>query len=488
VKYITSSPFIVFCLIILSAILRVLNINSTDLGGDECFSLFMSQYNLGKINEVLKTGDNPPFWEFFLHFWCEFFGRTELAIRIPSFIFNVLTIVPIYLIGKTISNKRVGFFASLFFIFSSFSLFISHEARVYSFVGLIATLSFFYFLKFLETENKLRNLVLLTLCNTLLFYSHYISILVIVTQFLSFFIFNDKLKVNLKWYVLHILFWLIFISPFFPVLINRFFDSGVKGTWVSNVTGINDLYFLLLTFLNKPLIVVLFLAVICFSIVRFFLFKKKIQSKQIIMLHFWIWFSIIFSFLLSFKISFFLNRYLYFLLPILFLSFSCLLNSIIFKINLLNLFLPVLVTLLMALTFRLDSTKMEYSGHHFQTSIIVNEMVEYLKDKNTIVLVCPYWYEKEIMYYLDKKTFFSNKKINKLDTVFYNDLKNKRIYMVGRYNEIVIPTKINKVVYFDNDCNFHYQNNMIEEYLKSELLLQKKYQIERKNISVYKLK
>ena len=487
-KYITSSPFIVFCLILLSAILRVLYITSTDLGGDECFSLFMSQYNLGKINEVLKTGDNPPFWEFFLHFWCKIFGRTELAIRIPSFIFNVLTIVPIYLIGKTISNKRVGFFASLFFIFSSFSLFISHEARVYSFVGLIATLSFFSFFKFFKEENKLKHLLLLTIYNSILFYSHYISILVIVTQFLSFFIFNDRLKVNLRWYFIHILFWIILILPFTPVLYDRLFDSGVNGTWVSKVTGINDLYFLFLTFFNKPIIVVLFLAVIFYSFFLFLFKKDKFQNKQKWMLHFWIWFPLTLSFVVSFEVSFFLNRYLYFLLPILFISFSHLLSYISFKIKLLNLFLPVLVTLFMALTFRLDSSKMEYSGHHFQTSTIVKEMVKHLKDKNTIVLVCPYWYEKEIMYYFDKKIFFSNKKINKLDTVFYNDLKNNRIYMVGRFNEISIPKEINKVVYVDNNCNFHYQNNMIEEYLKTELIFQSKYQIQSNNISVFKVK
>ena len=198
-KYISSSSLLLVSILILSTVLRCFYIGKTDLGGDECFSLFMSQYSLGQIYDVLITGDNPPFWEFFLHFWCKFTNTSELAIRIPSLLFNVLTIIPIYLIGKTISSSRVGLFACFFFTFSSFSLFISHEARVYSFVGLIATVSFFYFLKFLETENKLRNLVILTLCNTLLFYSHYISILVIVTQFLSFFIYlryNNLLIIN----------------------------------------------------------------------------------------------------------------------------------------------------------------------------------------------------------------------------------------------------------------------------------------------------
>ena len=82
-----NSNFSLLFLLFTASILRFWYIDKTSIGGDECFSLFISQYNISDIIKILSTGDNPPIWEIMLHYWCMFFGNKELSIRVLALIF-----------------------------------------------------------------------------------------------------------------------------------------------------------------------------------------------------------------------------------------------------------------------------------------------------------------------------------------------------------------------------------------------------------------
>jgi mannosyltransferase len=482
IQLLKNKYFHLLFLLLLAVVLKSYHITKSDIGGDECFSLFISQYSITEIIHILKTGDNPPLWEIILHFWVRLFNNSIQTIRVLPLFFNVITIIPIYLIGKKTSGSKSAVLASLLFIFSSFSLFIAQEARIYSLVGFFSTLSMYFFLELKSNYNSRRILVALIITNVILFYSHYLSMWILVVQcMISLASFKNSLGL-IKRYFIHFVVFLLLISPFIPVLINRFLDSGLHGTWVPKVTGFDSLYFMLWRFFNKPIVVVLCIVLIIYNLVLFFKNREVSKDNKGAILHSWFWIPFILSFLLSFKVSFFLDRYLYFLIPGLYLSIS---HIIIVRFN--N-YLRIQYTivfafvLLMLLSFKLDSSKMGYSGHHSNTSIVVKEMVEKLKKPNCIIISCPIWYEKEVMYYFNRNLFFSKKKFQDINEVFKTDLEKSRINLVSNKDEIKIESKINEIVFFDNHCDFHCQNNQIYDYLNTNFKLTETHNVDNKRM------
>ena len=173
------------CLILvaIAAALRIWHIGKTDLGYDESFSLYMSLQSLPDAIRMLCKGDNPPFWEVLLHFWIKAFGISEVAIRSVSLIFSTLTIIPIYLLGKKYIHRWTGFAASLFYCFSTFSIYLAHECRVYSLIGFLSASSALLFISSAKTP-KTYKFILLTLVNLMLMYGHYLSVWIIVMEFI----------------------------------------------------------------------------------------------------------------------------------------------------------------------------------------------------------------------------------------------------------------------------------------------------------------
>ncbi|MGB0916714.1 MAG: hypothetical protein ACPGU4_03905, partial [Flavobacteriales bacterium] len=48
---------------------RLLHITATDIAGDEPFSIFMAQLDIGSIIEHLSKDNSPPIFEILLHYY-----------------------------------------------------------------------------------------------------------------------------------------------------------------------------------------------------------------------------------------------------------------------------------------------------------------------------------------------------------------------------------------------------------------------------------
>jgi|LGVE01.1.fsa_nt_gb 4-amino-4-deoxy-L-arabinose transferase-like glycosyltransferase len=90
------------------------------------------------------------------------FGVTESAARIPSVIFGTLTIPLVYLIGSRWGNSRIGIIAAVLVAFSVWEIAWSRQARMYQQLQFFYILSLYLFYEF--TRNKsIKSLALLTL-------------------------------------------------------------------------------------------------------------------------------------------------------------------------------------------------------------------------------------------------------------------------------------------------------------------------------------
>jgi hypothetical protein len=113
--------FLAGALLFLAFIVKYRGIDSTALGLDESFSLYIAQLEIPQIISLLSTGDNPPLWEIILHFWIKIAGISEKSIRLLPWLFNAATVLPIYFFGaELLKSKTIGIFASLLFILSKF--------------------------------------------------------------------------------------------------------------------------------------------------------------------------------------------------------------------------------------------------------------------------------------------------------------------------------------------------------------------------------
>jgi 4-amino-4-deoxy-L-arabinose transferase-like glycosyltransferase len=90
------------------------------------------------------------------------FGINEFAARLPSVLFGTLTILLVYIIGSKWGNKRIGIIAALLVTFSVWEIAWSRQARMYQQLQFFYILSLYLFYEFIQNRS-LKNLALLAL-------------------------------------------------------------------------------------------------------------------------------------------------------------------------------------------------------------------------------------------------------------------------------------------------------------------------------------
>lgn len=457
-------PFIFFfcgdrfwagALLFLALIVKYRGIDATPLGGDESFSLYVAQLEIPQIISFLSTGDNPPLWEIILHFWIKIAGISEKNIRLLPWLFNAATVLPIYFIGaKLLKSKVIGVSASLLFILSNFSLFIAHDARVYSLVGLCSASSMYFFGLILAEPDKKRNYFFLGIFNILIFYGHYIAIWTLFLQFIIFILLPSLRSIQRRYYFAQLLFLLLGFLPFIPVLYHRFLDSGVHGTWIPKVKSPEAYYNLLWSFANQPA------GAICIIVITSLALLKGIARKEWrlcrapqTLVHLWFWPTTIVSFLISFKVSFFTDKYLYFSAPGLYLSLSYSLSYLLKGYGKKVYLLGVLGVLsIWGITHFGGQSEKNYRYNTFHREF--RNLFELVKNnaKNTPILICPNWYDKLLVYYLDKRLFTQYFEQYREASAFQKPLAKRNIFFTNCCPQNLPALKAKPFIYIDLGC------------------------------------
>ena len=139
---------------------------------------------------------NAPLYWILLHFWVKIFGFSEFSLRFPSLIFNFLSIVLVFLLGKKLFNKKVGIIASIFIGLSPFHLWYAQEARDYSMVLFLGTFAFYLLFKAIE-KGEFKFWLLFAFISLIGIYTNYFFALLLFTQGLGV-IFFKKVRLSFK--------------------------------------------------------------------------------------------------------------------------------------------------------------------------------------------------------------------------------------------------------------------------------------------------
>ena len=328
--------FILLIIIILTAVLRIYDIEIKNMWFDEVYSWKLSQKSVTVIVSDTSGDIHPPFFYIVLKYWTELFNDSILSMRLLSVLTSLLSIIFIYKISKIVFNKNyLVIFILLLYAVSPVNIFYSQEVRMLSLNLFLCLGSVYYFLISFK-DSSFKNLLLYILFSVLAIYTHYFAFLIIFTEFiiliLKVFTKTEKFSETKKLFISVFLINLFYL-PWYPV----FFQQVSKGQpWRTVLTfkdsGINFLDYFKHIFLSNyytfepgyihflaTFITYFILAFLLYSLFRFFNSKVKLmKDNNYTILFFFI--PLIIAGIISIKQNILLSRYLSIILPFLLIT------------------------------------------------------------------------------------------------------------------------------------------------------------------------
>ena len=205
----------VLFIFLLAFLIRLIALNQSLWLDEAVTANVVRNFRFSKIINGFSPSDfHPPLYYLFMKLWTNFFGYSEIALRMPSILFSLLTGYVIYLIG--------GIWSVAFFLFNPLIVYYSQEARMYMMVTFFLTASLYYFL-------KSKNLILFNLFLILSFYTFYGSIFLIATIFI-YLLYKKRYKM---FFVSCFLFLVSFVL-ISPLLLQQFLRSKISLAQVAN--------------------------------------------------------------------------------------------------------------------------------------------------------------------------------------------------------------------------------------------------------------
>ncbi|MBZ0296671.1 MAG: glycosyltransferase family 39 protein [Anaerolineae bacterium] len=195
--------FLLLAIVLLAAALRIYNLSTESYWLDEVIMVKITQSDLPIIMESLGNG-RPPIYVMLGYAWVRIFGASEAATRSLSAIAGLISIPIVFLIGRRMFNNTVGLLAALLTTLSVFHIYYSQEYRYYSVVILFTVLTFYFYIRALETGRVL-NFILYVICGIGIFYTHTFAMFVLVAPGLYFLLqFRRYRPLFWKWFIAEI--------------------------------------------------------------------------------------------------------------------------------------------------------------------------------------------------------------------------------------------------------------------------------------------
>lgn len=325
---------------------------------------------------------NVPLYWILLHFWIKIFSFSEFSLRFPSLIFNFLSIVLVFLLGKKLFNKKIGIIASIFIGLSPFHLWYAQEARDYSMVLFLGTFAFYLLFKAIE-KGEIKFWLLFAFISLIGIYTNYFFALLLFTQALGI-IFFKKVRLNFKVVACFLIIALGF-SFYLPRFLEKFYYIWYgfwvpKPTWQSLIITLENYIlgysgFPLLYLISDLLLVLLFISL-------FWVLRRKELRQNLILCMFLFIFPIICVFCFSKTFfSIYLDRALILFSPYFYLVLAVIIGSLNKALRAVSLILLIAISFIAINNYFKDSMSMPLA-HHMGTYIKkpIRPVVKFFKD------------------------------------------------------------------------------------------------------------
>lgn len=124
-------------IIVAAAVVRLYGIGSEPLWLDEASTAWFSSRSWFYLWTVVPTFENhPPLYYAMLKLWQEFAGSSELALRLPSAVASIATVVVLFLSGRLVGGWPLGLMAAAICAAWRFQILYAGNARAYAIFAL----------------------------------------------------------------------------------------------------------------------------------------------------------------------------------------------------------------------------------------------------------------------------------------------------------------------------------------------------------------
>lgn len=180
IRQLSAQPYSGIALLLLAFILRIVFLGQESLWNDEALTLGDA---LKPLNVIVgqRWDPHPPLYYLLMHFWMEL-GRSETIVRFPSVLFGTISVPAIFLLGRRLFSRQVGWLAALLLAVAPLAVWYSQEARMYALVALWGLLSTWLWAGLLTAEKSRWSWPAYILVTTLGLYTHYTMGLVVIGQ------------------------------------------------------------------------------------------------------------------------------------------------------------------------------------------------------------------------------------------------------------------------------------------------------------------
>lgn len=140
----------ILAVFILAFLIRLVGLDQSLWLDEGTTAKVVMQYDYLEIISKFSIQDfHPPLYYLFMKLWTNFFGYSEIALRMPSLIFSLAAGYFVYLIG--------GFWSSVFFLFNPLVVYYSQEARMYMLATFTLTGGLYYLVKLCRPSADISN-------------------------------------------------------------------------------------------------------------------------------------------------------------------------------------------------------------------------------------------------------------------------------------------------------------------------------------------
>jgi mannosyltransferase len=241
---------------IVAAALRLIFLGARSFWGDEIVSVKLATDNWhGFAYWILRREANMALYYLALRGWTHF-GDGEAWVRLLSAVFGIATVAMLYLLGRRLHGERVAWLAALIGATNACLVQFSQEARSYSLVMLLAVLSYYYFLRFIDEQNFWPALMYVVV-TAASFYTHFFAALIVCAQIASLlWLPRDKVP----WRKLLIIYFAMAVTVF-PIVVYVLRNDVGQLYWVQPTT-FSEIYKLFIFFAGASKAVAAVLSVI----------------------------------------------------------------------------------------------------------------------------------------------------------------------------------------------------------------------------------
>jgi uncharacterized membrane protein len=202
-------------LLILALAVRCVNIEAASLWIDEIYSLmvadthpypehlsfipltvehFWQRYlswqpmSLDRLIEMLSYNVHMPLFYLLLNPWLGVFGTDVASLRGFSTLFSVLTLVPLYSLGRALGGERMARWATLIAAVSPYQIYLAQEGRMYTLALFLTCSSTLALWRWLSSDKPVRWSLLYSMLALAGFFTHYNFVFILAFHGVLFFI------------------------------------------------------------------------------------------------------------------------------------------------------------------------------------------------------------------------------------------------------------------------------------------------------------